>query len=36
MGESIFPGYEKRLISIEDQTICVQLGDRDTVLLLRG
>ncbi len=37
MVESIFPGYEKRLVSIEDQTISVHIGGTGTpVLLLHG
>ena len=37
MAKSIFPGYEKRLVSIEDQTISVHIGGTGTpVLLLHG
>ena len=34
MAKSIFPGYEKRLVSIEDQTISVHIGGTGTPLLL--
>ncbi len=34
MGESIFPGYENRLVSIGDQKISVHVGGTGTPLLL--
>ena len=37
MGESIFPGYQNRLVSIGDQRISVHLGGTGRpILLLHG